>query len=125
MEFLAWQGQDGGVAVSYDRGKSWENVNNFALGQFYQIYADNREPFYYVGGGLQDNGTWYGPSRSREPFGILSDEWRMMSFGDGFFVVVHPESPEIFISESQGGAIMRTNMETREQQNISPQLRGG
>lgn len=121
---LMWQGQDGGVAVSYDRGESWEYINNFALGQFYQIYADNREPFYFVGGGLQDNGTWYGPSHSREPFGILNDEWRMISFGDGFYIVVHPENHEIFISESQGGRIVRTNMETREQQNVSPQARG-
>lgn len=118
-----WQGQDGGVAVSYDRGKSWEYVNNFPVGQFYQIYADEREPFYYVGGGLQDNGTWYGPSRNREPSGILNDDWRMISFGDGFFIVSHPEDPEVFITESQGGRIVRTDMATREQQDISPQAR--
>jgi len=118
-----WQGQDGGVAVSYDRGKTWEYVNNFPVGQFYQIYTDNREPFYYVGGGLQDNGTWYGPNRTREPFGILNDDWRMISFGDGFHIIVHPDDPELFLSESQGGNIMRTNMRTREQQNVSPQPR--
>jgi len=120
-----WQGQDGGVGISYDRGKTWEYVNNFPVGQFYQIYADNREPFYYVGGGLQDNGTWYGPSRNKEPFGILNDDWRMISFGDGFHVVVHPNNPEIFLTESQGGEVMRTDMRTREQQNISPQPRRG
>ena len=119
-----WQGQDGGVAVSYDRGKSWEYVNNFPVGQFYQIYADEREPFYYLGGGLQDNGTWYGPSRTREPSGILNDDWRMISFGDGFFIASHPDNPELFITESQGGRIVRTDMTTREQQDISPQARG-
>ena len=56
-----WQGEDGGVAVSHDQGKTWEYENNIVLAQFYQIYADNREPFYYLGGGLQDNGTWTGP----------------------------------------------------------------
>ena len=64
-----WQGQDGGIAVSYDGGESWEYVNNIPLGQFYQIHADNRLPFYYVMGGLQDNGSWTGPSRTREPAG--------------------------------------------------------
>ncbi len=118
-----WQGQDGGICVSYDRGKSWEYVNNFPVGQFYQIYADNRQPFYYVGGGLQDNGTWYGPSRNKEPFGILPDDWRMISFGDGFHIVVHPNNPEIFLTESQGANVMRTDMRTREQQNVSPQAR--
>jgi photosystem II stability/assembly factor-like uncharacterized protein len=118
-----WQGQDGGVAVSYDRGENWEYVNNFPLGQFYQIYADNREPFYYVGGGLQDNGTWYGPSRTREPTGIHNDDWRLISFGDGFHIVPHPEDPELFLSESQGGNLLRTDMRTREQQVVTPQAR--
>ena len=118
-----WQGQDGGVCVSYDRGKTWDYVNNFPIGQFYQIYADSREPFYYVGGGMQDNGTWSGPSRNKEPFGILNDDWRMVSFGDGFHIVVHPQNDEYFLSESQGGNIMRTDMRTREQQIVSPQPR--
>jgi len=118
-----WQGQDGGIAVSYDRGRTWEFVNNFPIGQFYQLYADNREPFYYLGGGLQDNGTWYGPSRTRDPFGILNDDWQMISFGDGFHIVVHPQDPELFLSESQGGNVVRTNMKTREQQAVSPQPR--
>jgi photosystem II stability/assembly factor-like uncharacterized protein len=118
-----WQGQDGGICVSYDRGKSWEYVNNFPVGQFYQVYADDRRPFYYVGGGLQDNGTWYGPSRNKEPFGIMNDDWRMISFGDGFHIVVHPNNPELFLTESQGGNVMRTDMRTREQQNVSPQAR--
>jgi photosystem II stability/assembly factor-like uncharacterized protein len=115
-----WQGQDGGVAVSYDRGETWEYVNNMPLGQFYQIYADNRQPFYYVMGGLQDNGSWTGPSRTREPAGILNDDWRMVSFGDGFFTLNHPDDPELYISESQGGGIVRTDMRTREQQAVSP-----
>jgi photosystem II stability/assembly factor-like uncharacterized protein len=118
-----WQGQDGGVAVSYDRGDTWEYVNNFALAQFYQIYADNREPFYYIGGGLQDNGSWYGPSRSRETQGIMNREWKTFSGGDGYFVVVHPDDPELFLSEYQGGGIMRTDMRSREQIDASPQPR--
>ncbi|MFW6140584.1 MAG: WD40/YVTN/BNR-like repeat-containing protein [Acidobacteriota bacterium] len=118
-----WQGQDGGICVSYDRGENWDYVNNICAAQFYQICADNRKPFYYVGGGLQDNGTWYGPSRNKERLGILKDDWRMISFGDGFHVTWHPDDPDLFISESQGGNIMRTHMKTMEQQNISPQPR--
>ncbi|MGH9903669.1 MAG: WD40/YVTN/BNR-like repeat-containing protein, partial [Pyrinomonadaceae bacterium] len=117
-----WQAQDGGVAVTYDAGETWEVVNNMPLGQFYQIHADNRLPFYYVMGGLQDNGTWAGPSRTREPAGILNDDWRMISFGDGFFVVNHEDDPELYLSESQGGNIVRTDMKTREQQLIVPYM---
>jgi len=118
-----WMGNDGGIAVSYDRGETWEYVNNIPLGQFYQVHADNRLPFYWVSGGLQDNGTWAGPSRTREPAGILNDDWIMVSFGDGFHVVTHPDDPDLYLSESQGGNLFRTDLRTREQQNVSPQAR--
>src|SRR5688500_12281137 len=119
-----WHGQDGGIGVSYDGGESWEAVYNMPLGQFYQVYADNRQPFYYVMGGLQDNGSWTGPSRTREPAGILNDDWRMVSFGDGFYVINHPDEPELYLSESQGGNIARTDFRTREQQGVNPWGRG-
>ncbi len=115
-----WQGQDGGVSVSYDEGGSWEYVNNFAAGQFYQIFADNAAPFYNISGGLQDNGTWAGPSRNREPSGIHNDDWRMISFGDGFFAIAHPDNPDLFLTESQGGNVVRTDMKNREQQLVVP-----
>lgn len=117
-----WSGQDGGVAVTYDGGEAWEYVNNFPWGQFYQIHADNRQPFYYVMGGLQDNGTWTGPSRTREPVGIQNDDWRMISFGDGFYVLNHPDDPDLYLSESQGANVVRTDMRTREQQLVVPYM---
>jgi photosystem II stability/assembly factor-like uncharacterized protein len=120
-----WQGEDGGVAVSHDQAKTWEYENNIVLAQFYQIYADNREPFYYLGGGLQDNGTWTGPSQTREPFGILNEDWRMVSFGDGFHIVSDPRDPDVFLSEFQGGGLYRTDMKTRDQIAASPQPRRG
>jgi photosystem II stability/assembly factor-like uncharacterized protein len=118
-----WQGNDGGIAVSYDRGRTWIFAGALPVGQFYQVCADNRLPFYYVGGGLQDNGTWLGPSRTKESFyGIMNDDWRMVSFGDGFYIAPHPDDPDIFLSESQGGEIVRTNMRTGEQQSVVPDM---
>jgi len=119
-----WHGQDGGIGVTYDGGESWEAVYNMPLGQFYQVHADNRQPFYYVMGGLQDNGSWTGPSRTREPAGIMNDDWRMVSFGDGFYVINHPDNPDIYLSESQGGNIIWTDFRTREQQLVNPWGRG-
>ncbi|HEU4710109.1 MAG TPA: hypothetical protein VFS76_01015 [Pyrinomonadaceae bacterium] len=119
-----WHGQDGGVGVSYDGGESWEAVYNMPLGQFYQVHADNRQPFYHVMGGLQDNGSWTGPSRTREPAGIMNDDWRMVSFGDGFYVINHPDNPDLYLSESQGGDIVWTDFRTREQQSVNPWGRG-
>ena len=117
-----WIGEDGGVAVSYDRAETFEFVNNMPLGQFYQIMADNRQPFYHLFGGLQDNGTHSGPSRNRKP-GIGFDEWSMVSWGDGFHVINHPDDPDLYLSENQGGGIVRTNMKTGDQQDVSPQPR--
>jgi photosystem II stability/assembly factor-like uncharacterized protein len=119
-----WHGQDGGIGVSYDGGESWEAIYNIPLGQFYQIHADNRQPFYYVMGGLQDNGSWTGPSRTREPAGIMNDDWRMVSFGDGFFTINNPDEPELYLSESQGGDIVFTDFRNREQQSVNPWGRG-
>jgi photosystem II stability/assembly factor-like uncharacterized protein len=119
-----WQGQDGGVAVSRDGGDNWEYVNNFPAGQFYQVSADNRQPFYWLSGGLQDNGTWTGPSRTREPAGILNDDWRMISFGDGFYALNHPDDPDLYLTESQAGNIVRTDMRNREQQSVDPYAGG-
>jgi len=115
-----WVGQDGGVAVSTDQGESWEYINNLPLAQPYHVHADNRLPFYNVMGGMQDNGSWTGPSRTREPAGILNDDWRMTAFGDGFKVLNHPDDPEIYLSLSQGGNITTTDMRTREQQSLRP-----
>ncbi|HEX8282385.1 MAG TPA: hypothetical protein VF588_03480 [Pyrinomonadaceae bacterium] len=117
-----WAGQDGGVTVTFDGGDNWEYVNNAAWGQFYQIHVDNRQPFYNVMGGLQDNGTWTGPSRTREPVGIQNDDWRMISFGDGFYALNHPDDPDLYLSESQGGNVVRTDMRTREQQLVVPYM---
>ena len=119
-----WVAEDGGFAVSYDDGETWEPVDNIPLGQIYQVHADNRLPFYYVMGGLQDNGAWTGPSRTREPGGIMNDDWRMVNFGDGFYIINHPDNPDLYISESQGGNLVRTDMRTREQQAINPWGRG-
>ncbi|MBI5283004.1 MAG: hypothetical protein HY858_15065, partial [Candidatus Solibacter usitatus] len=112
-------------SVSYDRGETWDVVNNIPLGQFYQIHADDRAPFYQVTGGLQDNGTWTGPSRVRSSTGILNEHWRMVSFGDGFHAYSRPGDPDIVISESQGGSIILQDLRSGEQQSVSPQPRSG
>ncbi len=78
------EGNDGGFYISRDRGRSWETMNVIPLGQFYQIGADMRDP-YYVCGGLQDNGIWCGPSTTRNTPGILNDDWQIIHFGDGYY----------------------------------------
>src|SRR5262249_56378817 len=101
---------------------TWEWVGNIPLGQFYQIFADNAEPFYHLSGGLQDNGSWTGPSRNNQG-AILNSDWTNVSGGGGFHVVQHLDQPWLFLSESQGGRIVPTDLRTLQQQGVRPQPR--
>ena len=118
-----WQGSDGGLAFTWDAGATWQHITSFSAGQFYHVYADNRKPFYQVSGGTQDNGTWTGPSRTREPSGILNDDWRMVSPIVGFNVLSDADDPDLVLTQTPGGRLLRTNLRTREQQSVSPQVR--
>ena len=106
-------GNDGGLDVSYDQGDTWEFVNNLgAVGQFYKISADMRKP-YYVCGGLQDNGSWCGPSAVRSTNGILNSDWFRIGGGDGFYTASDPTDWRIVYSESQDGATNRVDLGPR------------
>ena len=117
--FLA-DGNDGGVGLSRDYGALWEYVRNIPMGQYYQIDVDHEVPFYMIYGGLQDNGSWGLPARSRHRFGISNAEIISIGGGDGFFAAVHPEQPDQILSDSQGGNIVRFDRRTGQSQAISP-----
>ena len=83
-------GNDGGLDMSYDQGATWEEISLSALGQFYAISVDMRKP-YYVCGGLQDNGSWCGPSAVRSNLtGIMNSDWYRIGGGDGFYTANDP-----------------------------------
>ncbi|MCC6929795.1 MAG: hypothetical protein IT359_12515 [Gemmatimonadaceae bacterium] len=117
-----YMGDDGGLSVSHDQGKTWEWFQNLPVGQFYQLSYDMREPFYHVAGGLQDNGVWTGPSRTRGA-SVMSPDWRFIQNGDGYYAVSHPENPDLFLSDYQAGGIQATNLQTYEQREASPQVK--
>ena len=95
-------GNDGGIAMSNDRGKTWRFVENLPLGQFYHISYDMNSP-YNVYGGMQDNGSWRGPSTTFKKDGIYNHEWEMVGFGDGFDTEPDPDNPKGGYAMSQGG----------------------
>ncbi len=115
-------GDDGGLFITYDQGKTWEWFGNLPVGQFYQLSYDMREPFYHLAGGLQDNGVWTGPARVRAS-SILMDDWRFIQNGDGYYAVSHPDNPDLFLSDYQAGGIQATNLQTFEQREASPQVK--
>ena len=112
-------GGDGGFYQTYDRGERWDHLNHLALGQFYNVVVDPR-PIYRAYGGLQDNGSWAGPTRTLRGTGPTNEDWLSVGGGDGFVCAVDPEDPDIVYSESQGGAIQRRNLKTGERASIRP-----
>jgi photosystem II stability/assembly factor-like uncharacterized protein len=111
-------GNDGGIDVSWDQGKSWEFVNTMATALAYWVSADMRHP-YYVYTGLQDNGSWGGPSSVRRG-GIMNSDWFGIGGGDGFQTAVDPEDYNIVFTESQDGNTNRYDLRTGRNVSIRP-----
>jgi photosystem II stability/assembly factor-like uncharacterized protein len=112
-------GNDGGLNVSYDRGDTWEYVNTVATGLFYAVSADMRKP-YVVCGGLQDNGSWCGPSATRTANGILNSDWFRVGGGDGFYTQNDPSDWTTLYSESQDGNTSRVDLRAGRSSSIRP-----
>ncbi|MDQ6736962.1 MAG: hypothetical protein M3Z30_04585 [Gemmatimonadota bacterium] len=109
-------GDDGGVSQTWDRGGNYDFINTFAIGQFYDVSYDMGVP-YRVCGGLQDNGSWCGPSR-RKQGNITNAMWFVVGGGDGFYTAQDQTNSDIIFAESQGGGIGRLNYATGERTQI-------
>jgi len=114
---IMYVGTDGGVYRSWDGGTTMEIVENLPLSQFYHISVDDAEP-YNVYGGLQDNGSWWGPSSS--PGGVEARDWNSVGYGDGFRVLKHPTKAIVY-SEMQGAEnVWRYDVERQLSKTIQP-----
>jgi photosystem II stability/assembly factor-like uncharacterized protein len=115
---IMYVGTDGGVYRSWNGGTTMEIVENLPLSQFYQISLDDAEP-YNIYGGLQDNGSWYGPSSS--PGGVEARDWNSIGAGDGFRVLKHP-TKNIIYSEMQGAEnVWQIDVDRQLSKTIQPQ----
>lgn len=109
---------DGGLYRSLNGGVTMEIIENLPICQFYHISVDNQTP-YNIYGGLQDNGSWFGPSSS--PGGIEARDWEVIGMGDGFRVYPHPTQPHIMYSEMQGAEqVWRYDSKLRQMKTIQP-----
>ena len=112
-------GNDGGVNITKDRGKTWRFIENLPVGQFYHIAVDNETP-YNVYGGMQDNGTWAGPAYVWKAQGIRNHYWQEVSFGDGFDVLPDPRDSRYGISTAQQGYAGIYDRETGYNESVRP-----
>ncbi len=113
------EGNDGGIGISRDRGKTWVFDEKIPVGQFYHVNVDNEIP-YNVMGGMQDNGSWHGPAYTWTNGGIRNYYWSNVGGGDGFDVMPDPEDANWVYSMSQGGSVGRRNWKTGEGWFIRP-----
>jgi photosystem II stability/assembly factor-like uncharacterized protein len=113
---------DGGVYTSSERGAHWLMIGTLPVSQFYHVSYDMEQP-YNVYGGLQDNGSWMGPSSHSG--GISNRLWRNIGFGDGFWAFPDPAEPDIAYAEWQGGKLIRVRKGTGEMKHIPPYPREG
>ncbi|HBS29274.1 MAG TPA: hypothetical protein DEB06_07445, partial [Phycisphaerales bacterium] len=126
-------GNDGGIYVSYDGAESWDFHNHLAVGQFYNVEVDDSDP-YRIAGGLQDNGSWYGVSDSRQhddgkfmgrEGGLTNQHWFHFMGGDGFHVDFDPVDRNIVYAEWQGGNLYRIRLDTNETRYLKPAPKEG
>ncbi|MFY7840645.1 MAG: VPS10 domain-containing protein [Lacibacter sp.] len=118
-ENLIIEGNDGGIGISKDRGKTWRFDEQLPFGQFYHINVDNEIP-YNVMGGLQDNGSWRGPAYTWIDGGIRNYYWESLWGGDGFDVVPDPADSKWVYAMSQGGSVGRYNVATGQTEFVRP-----
>ncbi len=112
-------GNDGGLNISRDGGKTWYFAENLPVGQFYHVNVDDEIP-YNIYGGMQDNGSWTGPAYIWRRDGIRNTYWQELSFGDGFDVVSHPADSRYGYTMSQGGNVTRFDKLTGHSRVVKP-----
>jgi len=112
-------GNDGGIGITRDKGKTWLFDENLPVGQFYHINVDNEMP-YNVMGGMQDNGSWRGPAYTWMSGGIKNYYWDNLWGGDGFDVMPDKDDASWVYAMSQGGSVGRYNVKTGESWYVKP-----
>lgn len=113
------EGNDGGLNISRDGAASWRFIPNLPLAQFYHISYDMDIP-YHVSGGMQDNGSWVGPSQVWKDGGITNQDWQEVYFGDGFDVIFKPDDNRYVYAMSQGGNLGFIDRQTGHTRFIKP-----
>lgn len=118
-------GTDAGIYESFDLAENWRFIDNMPITQYYKVAVDDREPFYHIFGGTQDNGSHGGPSRTDSRAGIRNGDWYKTLGADGHQSATEPGNPDIIYAETQQGGLHRIDLKTGEPVMVQPQPRAG
>ena len=111
------EGNDGGVTVSNDGGKTWTSQDNQPTAQFYRVTTDDSAP-YRIYGAQQDNSTVRIKSRSGGS-GIGSGDWEPTAGGESGWLAPKPGDPEVVFGGSYGGYLQRLDHRTALSRNVN------
>ncbi len=112
-------GNDGGVTISVDGGRTWTRQNNQPTAQFYHVIADNRFP-YYLYGAQQDNTTIAIATRDTDEWVISEKDWYDVGGGEAGYIAPDPRDGNIVYAGDGGGVVTRFDKRTEQAQSISP-----
>jgi photosystem II stability/assembly factor-like uncharacterized protein len=99
-------GYDYGFAMTHDGGLHWYHADELPLAQLYAVGYDLDYP-YNVYGGMQDFGTWKGPSTNKGDVPIRFEDWSQVGTADGFYCQPDPSDSRWLYLETQYGGILR------------------
>lgn len=108
---------DGGAAISFNRGASWSTQANMPTAQFYRVNVDNSFP-YRVYGGQQDNTSVVIGSRELGSFRITERSWTYSAGGESAFLAFDPDNPRYVLGGSYLGTIEVLDTEAEAGTNI-------
>ena len=114
---------DSGIRISFSDNKTWYHPDNFALGLLEAVGVDMAYP-YNVYGGMQDFGTWRGPSTKRGRYPIRFEDWEHVKGADGSYAQVDPRDNRWLYVTSQNGSLSRNDQWTNVRKNIRYQKEG-
>ncbi|MHB2150302.1 WD40/YVTN/BNR-like repeat-containing protein [Calditrichota bacterium LG25] len=120
-------GNDGGINISFDNGRTWFKANHPPVGQFYTVAVDMAKP-YNVYGGMQDNGVWVGPSTNRESRAWQQSghyAFRSIMGGDGMQIEIDTRDNETVYTGYQFGNYFRIDRQRGKPKRITPKHKLG
>jgi photosystem II stability/assembly factor-like uncharacterized protein len=110
-------GNDGGVTITLDGGKSWTRQDNQPTAQFYHVVADNDYP-YRLYGSQQDLGSVAIASRTDEGT-IGAGDWYDVGGGESGSIAPDPRDANIVFAGDNGGTLTRWDKRTKQVQYIN------